>query len=121
MPKTILVVDDEKIMLSLFSRMLSSTGYHVLTADSGAAALQALANNQVELVFTDVNMPGGDGISLISKIRQHPNGRNVPIIMVTTESQMEKKNQAKAAGANGWLQKPIKMNNLVSIAQRLLD
>jgi two-component system chemotaxis response regulator CheY len=120
MSKTVLVVDDEKIMLSLFSRMLTTSGYQVLTAESGAEALQILGSNQVGLVFTDVNMPGGDGISLISKIRQHPNGRNTPIIMVTTESQMEKKNQAKAAGANGWLQKPIKMSNLVSIAQRLL-
>jgi two-component system chemotaxis response regulator CheY len=72
------------------------------------------------MLVTDLNMPKVDGIELIRRVRALPNYKYIPIVMVTTESQEEKKQAGRAAGATGWVVKPFKGEQLVAVARKLL-
>ena len=72
------------------------------------------------MVITDLNMPRMNGIELIKKVRSNPASKFIPIVMLTTESQAEMKQQGKAAGATGWIVKPFKPEQLIAVAKKLL-
>ena len=72
------------------------------------------------MVITDLNMPNMNGIELIKAIRQLPNHKFVPIILLTTESQAEKKQEGKNAGATGWIVKPFKPEQLIAVTKKVL-
>ena len=103
MAKLILTVDDSATIRQMLSLTLKDAGYEVVEAVDGADALAKLAQQQVHMVITDLNMPKLDGIALIREIRKLPEHRFIPIIMLTTESQESKKQEGKAAGASGGL------------------
>ncbi|MBP0587611.1 response regulator, partial [Mycobacterium tuberculosis] len=71
-------------------------------------------------VLTDLNMPVMDGVALVRELRRLPALTGVPIILVTTESDAEKKAEAKAAGATGWITKPFQPDQLLSLAKKVL-
>ena len=100
--------------------ILKKAGFAVTTAQSGDAALKALGGGKKDLVITDLNMPGMDGITLIKEIRKLPGMRFMPILMLTTESQQAKRQDAKAAGATGWLVKPVKQDDLLGVIKKVV-
>ena len=104
--KKILLVDDSMTMLMSMEGVLKRAGFDVKTATDGNQALGLIDSYAPDLVITDLNMPGMDGIELIKKIKQNASMRFKPILMLTTESQESKKVEAKAAGATGWNQIP---------------
>lgn len=120
MKRTVLAVDDALTMRKLVSFTLRTAGFEVLEAQNGVEALQLLRANRVDLVITDVNMPQMDGITFTREARQTPNGRSIPILILTTESDAEKKNQARAAGATGWIVKPFQQQQLLAAVGRVL-
>lgn len=121
MSKTILTVDDSASMRQTIVFTLKEAGYQVIEAVDGKDALQKLAATAaVDLVVTDLNMPNLDGIGLIKEIRAHQKHRFVPIVMLTTESADDRKQQGKAAGATGWIVKPFRGEQLVAVAKKLL-
>lgn len=120
MNKTILAVDDSASMRGMIAFTLKTAGYQVLEAADGQAALATLATQPVHFVITDLNMPQVDGISLIRQIRAQPQYKYVPIVMLTTESQEEKKQAARAAGASGWITKPFRSDQIVAVAKKFL-
>ncbi len=120
MPKTVLSVDDSPSIRQAVNLTLGSKGYVVREADGGKQALQICAAEPVHLVITDLNMPEMDGIELIRHIRALSAHRFTPILMLTTESQADKKSQGKAAGATGWIVKPFTPDQLVAVVQRVL-
>jgi two-component system chemotaxis response regulator CheY len=83
----------------------------------GEDALEKLANDSVDMLVTDLNMPKLDGIGLIKQVRQNPGNRFMPIIMLTTESQPERKQEGKTAGASGWIVKPFKPEQLLAVVR----
>ena len=83
----------------------------------GVDALRILATESVDMLVTDLNMPNMDGIELIKEVRQNPGNRFMPIIMLTTESQPEKKQEGKSAGASGWIVKPFKPEQLLAVVR----
>ena len=103
MAKTFLVVDDSASMRQLITFAMQDAGYEVLLAENGNDALGKLGGAKIDMVITDLNMPDMDGIELIAQLRGMPAYKFVPIVMLTTEAQDEKKMQGKAAGASGWL------------------
>ncbi len=119
MPKKIITVDDAMTMRKMISFTLKEAGHEVIEAADGAIALNLLRNQAVDLVISDVNMPNMDGITLTRRLRELPNFKTVPIILLTTESAPEVKSQGKAAGATGWIVKPFKPEQLVALLQRL--
>lgn len=120
MSKTILTVDDSASMRQTITFTLKEAGYQVVEAVDGKDALSKLATAAVDLVVTDLNMPNLDGIGLIKEIRAHQKHRFVPIVMLTTESADDRKQQGKAAGATGWIVKPFRGEQLVAVAKKLL-
>ena len=120
MAKTILAVDDSATMLMTISMSLEKEGYVVKTAVNGVEALQVLNNGgRFNAIVTDVNMPQMDGITLTAEIRKLPAYKLVPIIVVTTESQLGKKEEGKKAGATGWIVKPFKPDQLVAVMRKV--
>ena len=120
MVKTFLVVDDSASMRQLITFTMQDDGYDVLLAENGKDALDKLGNTKVDMVITDLNMPDMDGIELITYLRGMPDYKFVPIIMLTTEAQEEKKKQGKAAGASGWIVKPFTPEQLRSVVKKFI-
>lgn len=103
----ILVVDDDKTTRKILGLYLKSKGYEVVFAENGIDAMEKLGQETVNLVMTDLNMPYMDGLELIKTIRTEPRVKHIPILMVTTEADDEERKKAYAAGANGYLVKPV--------------
>ncbi|HLJ39268.1 MAG TPA: response regulator [Steroidobacteraceae bacterium] len=116
----ILAVDDSPSMRQLVKLALASGGHEVDVATDGVEALQVAERQQFDVVITDVNMPNMDGISLVRELRRLANYRFVPLLMLTTESTSERKQQGKEAGATGWLVKPFDPARLLSIVAKVL-
>lgn len=117
---TILAVDDSPSIRQMVCFTLKGAGYDVVEAVDGQAALDIARNKQVNLVLTDVNMPKMDGISLIKNLRTLPNYKFTPMLMLTTESAAEKKQEGKTAGATGWLVKPFNPEQLLATIKKVL-
>jgi two-component system chemotaxis response regulator CheY len=113
--KSILLVDDSATVLLSTSSILSKAGYEVSKAASGNEALGLLNTGlKPNLIITDLNMPGMNGIEFIKAARLLPAHKFVPILFLTTESQQARRAEAKAAGASGWLVKPVTADELTS-------
>lgn len=113
--KTIFLVDDSATILLSVSNILAKAGYAVEKAgNAGEALSQFQAGIKSDLLITDLNMPGMNGIELIQHVRKLPNYRFMPILFLTTESQQSKKAEAKAAGASGWIVKPASADDLLN-------
>ena len=112
--KTVFCVDDSSTILLSLGTILGKAGYGVEKAMNGEEALSKLKGNvKPDLIITDLNMPGMNGIELIKQVRTLPAFKFVPILFLTTESQQEKRAEAKAAGASGWLVKPVNSDELL--------
>ena len=116
---TILAVDDSASMRQMVSFTLKSAGYSVVEAVDGVDALAKAKTMKANIVITDVNMPNMDGISLIAELRKLPDYKFIPILMLTTESGVSKKQEGKAAGATGWIVKPFNPDQLLSTVKRV--
>lgn len=120
MPKLIMTADDSASVRQMVAFTLRQSGYEVVEAVDGKEALARLGSQKVDLLVTDLNMPGLDGIGLIRAVRANPLNRLVPIIMLTTESQESRKMEGKAAGATGWIIKPFRPEQLVAVVRKVL-
>ena len=118
--KQIHLVDDSNTMLLSLEGMLGKAGFGITSSLSGEEALTKLKNNKPNLVITDLNMPGMDGITLVKEIKKLSSMRFVPILLLTTESQQSKRDEARAAGATGWLVKPVKQDELIGVIKQLV-
>jgi len=113
--KTIFLVDDSATILLSISGILGKAGYATEKAANAEEALRKLqAGLKIDLMITDLNMPGMNGIDLIKEVRKLPAYRFVPILFLTTESQQSRKVEAKAAGASGWIVKPATADELLN-------
>ncbi len=117
---SILAVDDSASMRQMVSFTLKGSGYEVVEASDGVEALAIAKTRSFDLVVTDVNMPNMDGIELIGELRKLPNFKFTPLLMLTTESGMDKKQQGKAAGATGWIVKPFNPEQLLATIKKVL-
>lgn len=120
MNKNILSVDDSASIRQMVKMTLTGAGYDVVEACDGTDALGKAKGRSVNMVVTDLNMPNMDGLSLIRELRKLPEYRGVPIVLLTTESDDEKKKEAKAAGATGWITKPFKQDQLLAVVKKVI-
>jgi two-component system chemotaxis response regulator CheY len=117
---SILAVDDSASMRKMVSFTLRAAGYEVEEAVDGVDALEKAKARTFDCVVTDVNMPNKDGITLIRDLRALPNYKFIPMLMLTTESGIEKKQEGKAAGATGWMVKPFNPDQLLKTLLKVL-
>lgn len=120
MKKHILIVDDSESIRELVALTLTSSGYSVTKGSDGLEAIQKLNGDEFSLIITDLNMPNMDGIQLIAEVRKKEGYATIPILMLTTESQQSKKEEAKAAGATGWIVKPFVPEKLLDVVKKVI-
>lgn len=121
MSMTIMIVDDSATMLMSLEGVLIRQGFGIVKASSGEQALATLkGGSKPNLLITDLNMGAMDGIQLIREARRLPGFQFVPMLMLTTESQQEKRLEAKAAGATGWLVKPVQPDALLGVIRQVV-
>lgn len=116
-----LVVDDSPTMRQLISFSLKRIpGSTIVEANDGVEALKKLATEKFSLILTDINMPIMDGLKLISMIRNDPQHKTIPIIVITTEGAEEGRKEGLALGANAYIAKPAKTGDLLNVVNKLL-
>jgi len=116
----ILAVDDSASMRQMVSFTLKGAGHDVVEAVDGVDALAKAQGQKIDLVISDVNMPNMDGITLIAELRKIASFKFIPMLMLTTESAGDKKQQGKAAGATGWIVKPFNPEQLLATIGKVL-
>ncbi|HAD04496.1 MAG: two-component system response regulator [Desulfuromonadales bacterium GWD2_61_12] len=120
MSKCIMTVDDSPTIRAVLGMTLRDAGFRVVEACNGRDALRKLAQMPVDLLVTDLNMPELGGIDLVREVRGMPGQRFLPIIMLTSESDSGARQLGKAAGASGWIVKPFKPAQLLSVVTMVL-
>ncbi|CAB3644727.1 Chemotaxis protein CheY [Achromobacter mucicolens] len=121
MTATILVADDSTTMRMIVQATLTGAGWNVLTACNGQEALEVAMANAVDLVVSDWNMPVKGGLELIQGLREEDRYVDVPVLVLTTEDDVDSKMAARDLGVCGWLSKPVDPDVLVELATELLD
>ena len=117
--KTILTVDDSATMRDMLLETLSALGYRVVQAADGALGLKALATAQPDVIITDINMPHLNGIEFIRQVREDARHRATPILVLTTENYPGVRDEARRAGATGWIVKPFDPVKLADAIRRV--
>ncbi|MBF0441110.1 MAG: response regulator [Oligoflexales bacterium] len=108
MIKKVLVVDDSKIMLLKIQNILEKAGHPVITAMTGMDGIElARQNPDINLIITDLGMPGISGMEMCEKIREIPEHKNTAILVCTTDTSSDMKDRAKRVGVKWWIVKPI--------------
>ena len=120
MTASILIVDDSNSVRMAIRMALTGAGYAVTEAADGAQGLSKANGSRFDMIITDLNMPNMDGLSMIRALRKNPAQCGTPILFLTTESEDAMKQQAKAAGATGWLVKPFEPEQLIRVVQKVL-
>lgn len=118
--KRIMTIDDSISMRQLVTFTLEHAGFEVVQAVDGMDALERLQGREIHLFLADLNMPRMDGIELTRQLRAMPEYKFAPIVLLTTESHPEKKQQGKAAGATGWIVKPFKPDDLLAVVKKVM-
>ena len=118
--KRILTIDDSKTIRDMLRFTLVDAGFEVLQAVDGRDGTEVLARERVDLVITDINMPNMDGYEVIRHIRRDDAHKGMPILVLTTESEVDKRNIAREAGATGWMVKPFDPERLVATINKVV-
>lgn len=120
MKKTILIVDDFESSRNILGRALETAGYEIIHGEDGEKAMKILEGAEVDLVITDLNMPIMDGIDLIKNIRAKNDYQFMPVLLLTSNSRNNKREEAKEAGVTAWLEKPFKVDTLLINVKRIM-
>ena len=112
---TILIVDDNSTSRRMLSYTLTKHGYTVVTAENGRDALAQMETQPVSLILSDIAMPEMDGLSFLKAVRADARWHDQPVIMITASGQDHDRLEAQAAGADGFLTKPIGSHELLDL------
>ena len=120
--KSMLLVDDSPTVLMSMGIVLERSGFAVVKAVSGEDGIAKIRSAAVPfaLIVTDYNMPGINGVEMVRQARKLPGARFTPILMLTTESEQKKRDDARAAGATGWLVKPVPAEKLLAAIKQVV-
>jgi two-component system, chemotaxis family, chemotaxis protein CheY len=118
--KTILAVDDSLTIRELINFVLTSASFRVVLAEDGIDGVARLSEISPDLIITDLNMPRMDGFKFIEHARATDAGKAIPILVLTTEADADKKARARSAGATGWITKPFNPTQLLDTIKRVL-
>ncbi|MCG8527328.1 MAG: response regulator [Opitutales bacterium] len=121
MKRKVLTVDDASTMRKMISLTLKAAGYEVLEANDGPEALDMISKMDIDMMILDVNMPKMNGIEVVKRVRRNDRHIKTPIIMLTTETEETIRNEAKIAGATGWINKPFQQDHLVGAVGKVFS
>ena len=118
----VLVVEDSPTMRQLIVFALKRIrGFDIKEANDGVDGLKKLSAEKFDLILTDINMPIMDGLKLVSMVRNDPNYKETPIIVITTEGATEDRERALALGANEYITKPIQTMKILETVKKLMN
>ena len=118
----VLVVEDSPTMRQLIVFALKRIrGFQISEANDGVDGLKKLSSDKYDLILTDINMPIMDGLKLVSMVRNDPNYKETPIIVITTEGATEDRERALALGANEYITKPIQTMKILETVKKLMS
>ncbi len=121
MPYKVLVIDDSPTMRQLIVFALKRIkDVEVVEASDGVDGYKKLTSGKFDLMLVDINMPLMDGLKLVSIVRENPEYKGIPIVIITTEGGEEDKNKALSLGANAYITKPIQPNHVLSVTKDML-
>ena len=120
MKKTIIIVDDSTSIRNLVEFTLSNAGFQVVSANNGKEALELFNGQTVHLLLTDLHMPIMSGMELIAEVRKRDEYKYMPILFLTTETQVSIKREAKELGATGWIVKPFNGDKLINTIRKVI-
>jgi two-component system chemotaxis response regulator CheY len=120
MAKRILTIDDSKTIRDMLRMTLVSAGFEVIQAVDGQDGVEVMDREKVDLVITDINMPRMNGYEVVRHLRGNPTHKSLPILVLTTESDSDKKNLAREAGATGWMVKPFDPDRLLETVRKVI-
>ena len=119
--KNVLVVEDSRAIRSMIRVSLEETGgFFAVEAGNGFEALKTLPTRRFDLIITDINMPDINGLELIGYVKSNPNYRDIPLIIVSTEKTEEDKKRGLTLGAAGYVVKPFRKEELMSMVTKVL-
>ena len=121
MAKKILIVDDSPVARQLHSFIVKSAGYDIMESENGSDALEKILSQTFDMIITDINMPKMDGYTLCEEIRKNDQHKQIPIIIISTEAESKDKMKGLKAGANLYVVKPVKAEELVESIHMLLN
>ena len=116
----ILIADDSNSLRNMMQMTLQTKGHQVTAADNGGCALELAQNTAFDLVITDLNMPFLNGLELVEVLRNQPEYKYTPMIMLTTESSDERKAFGRSIGVTGWIVKPFSPQKILDAVNRVL-
>ena len=116
----IMAADDSASIRQMIAFSLRQANYDVIEAENGRDAIRKLNGTTVDMLITDLDMPEMGGMELVRRVRSVPKYRLIPIIVLTTESDPSLKQKIRKLGANGWITKPFKPKQLLSITDKFL-
>ena len=118
----VLVVEDSPTMRQLIVFALKRIrGLNITEANDGVDGLKKISAEKFDLILTDINMPIMDGLKLVSMVRNDPNYKETPIIVITTEGAIEDRERALALGANEYITKPIQTMKILETVKKLMS
>ncbi len=120
MSKNIMVVDDSFTTRKMLSFLLKGEGFNVVSAENGIDALEKLPFSNIDIIITDLNMPQMDGLELVNSLKKNPDYKEIPVIMLTTESEDSDKQKGFEAGASSYLIKPVPQDVLIKEVKKFL-
>ncbi len=123
MGKFILTIDDSEVIKISLETLLNKNGYETDHAYDGVEALAKVKeyidnNKKISLIICDVNMPKMDGITFVKELKKEQKFKFIPILMLTTESQISLMQEAKKSGATGWIVKPFQPENVLNFLRK---
>jgi len=116
----ILIVDDSRLIRSVAEDATREVGHNPITAENGQIGLDFLSRENIELIFSDVNMPVMGGIEMVENIKNDENYKFIPIVMLTTESNEDLKNRGKELGVKAWMLKPFNKKKFSTVIKKLI-
>lgn len=115
----VLAVDDTRALRAMLADCLKKGGHEVVLAADGVEALDKLREHKPDIVITDLNMPRMNGLDFIEAARREPEGRALPMLLLTTETAQSLKDRAREVKATGWLNKPFDPGQILSLVEQL--
>lgn len=118
--KAVLIVDSLATIRSIAAQNAQDAGYKAITAGNGEEGLEAVKNDKVDLIFTDINLLKMNGFEMIKKIKENPEQKSIPIVVLTEESKEEMKRKGRALGVNAWMLKPFNHKKFSTALKKIL-
>ncbi|OHD28290.1 MAG: hypothetical protein A2Y34_09750 [Spirochaetes bacterium GWC1_27_15] len=115
-----MIIDDSSTMRKIITIAIKSVGYNFIEAENGKDALDKLQNNKIDFFIVDINMPEMNGFELIRQLRTKIEHKDTPVIVITTETGLDKKKEGEALGVESWLIKPFQKDQLLQVIKSVI-